>query len=134
MAHTIGLNHLGLTVRDLDKTTAFFVDVLGWEETARDPVYPRTTVTDGSARLTLWQADVSAPITSFDRKSNVGLHHVAFSVPSQAALNRLAGDIAAHAETVVEFMPEPMGSGPRQHMIFADPSGLRIELVWAGTD
>lgn len=29
MAQTTGLNHLGLTVRDLDQTTAFFVDVLG---------------------------------------------------------------------------------------------------------
>lgn len=29
MAETIGINHLGLAVRDLDATTAFFVDLLG---------------------------------------------------------------------------------------------------------
>jgi lactoylglutathione lyase len=36
MRKTIGLNHLGLTVRDQDVTAAFFVDVLGWGITARD--------------------------------------------------------------------------------------------------
>ena len=61
MAKTTGLNHLGLTVRDLATTTAFFADVLGWDVTARDDSYPRTTVTDGSLRLTLWQVQVDAP-------------------------------------------------------------------------
>ena len=134
MAQTCGINHLGLTVRDLDQTTAFFVEVLGWAEIARDPDYPRSTVTDGEARLTLWQADMSAPIVAFDRRSNIGLHHVALTVPSKAVLVQLAETIAAQKAVVVEFMPEPMGRGPRQHMIFSEPGGLRIELVWAGAD
>jgi hypothetical protein len=54
MAETSGLNHLGLSVFDLDQTTAFFVEVLGWQEIARDDSYPRNAVTDGSLRLTLW--------------------------------------------------------------------------------
>ena len=29
---TTGLNHLGLTVANLDNSVAFFVDCLGWEE------------------------------------------------------------------------------------------------------
>lgn len=132
MAHTIGINHTGLTVRDLDQTTAFFVDVLGWDVTARDPVYPRTTVTDGSARLTLWQADVTGPRRDFDRRANVGLHHIAFTVPSEAALTDLATRVAATPGVAIEFLPEFMGTGPRRHMIFAEPGGLRIELVWAG--
>ena len=65
MAQTQGINHTGLTVYDLEQTTAFFQDVLGWEVTARDPDYPRSTVTDGQARLTLWQADVAGPRRSF---------------------------------------------------------------------
>lgn len=133
MAHTTGLNHLGLTVRDLDQTTRFFNEVLGWSETARDPVHPRTTVTDGVARLTLWQADQTAPV-AFDRRANIGLHHVAFSVPSKVELDRLADVVLNYAGARIEFMPEPMCSGPRQHFIFAEPGGLRIELVWSGED
>jgi len=132
MAQTQGINHTGLTVHDLDRTTAFFQDVLGWEVTARDPDYPRSTVTDGHARLTLWQADVAGPRRSFDRRANIGLHHIAFSVASEAALMTLADTIAATPGVVVEFMPEFMGAGPRKHMIFAEPGGLRIELVWGG--
>lgn len=52
---TVGLIHRGLTVRDLGVTTAFFVNVLGWDVIARNDSYPRTTVTDGALQLTLWQ-------------------------------------------------------------------------------
>jgi lactoylglutathione lyase len=76
MPKTTGLNHLGLTVRDLDQTTGFFVDVPGWDVTARDASYPRTTVTDGALRLTLWQVQTDAPMP-FDRKAALGLHHFA---------------------------------------------------------
>ncbi len=41
MADTSGLNHLGLAVRDLDRTTDFLTSVLGWQEVARDDSYPR---------------------------------------------------------------------------------------------
>jgi catechol 2,3-dioxygenase-like lactoylglutathione lyase family enzyme len=37
---TIGINHLGLTVRELDQTTAFFTDCLGWALLARDDSLP----------------------------------------------------------------------------------------------
>lgn len=133
MAATQGINHLGLTVRDLDQTTAFFTDCLGWDLSARDDAYPRTTVTDGTSRLTLWQADTSGPMTAFDRRANIGLHHVAFEIPTLAAFQDLAVQVQSHPGVMVEFMPEPMGAGPRQHMMLAEPGGLRIELVWPGT-
>lgn len=129
-SQTLGLNHLGLTVRDLEETTAFFVQVLGWQDIARDPSYPRSTVTDGNLRLTLWQADQSAPIADFDRRANIGLHHLALEVESEAKLNSLHDQIARWPGCVVEFAPELMGNGPRKHMMFAEPGGLRIELVF----
>ena len=130
-ARTIGMNHLGLTVRDLDETTAFFRDVLGWEVTATDPNYPRTTVTDGAVRLTLWQVQADDP-APFDRKTGLGLHHLALEVADEATLVSLGETLAGTTGVVVEFMPEFMGSGPRKHMMFAEPGGLRIEVLWAG--
>lgn len=132
MASTCGLNHLGLAVFDLEDTTAFFIEALGWQETARDDTYPRTSVTDGRVRLTLWQVDRTGPVTGFDRRSNVGLHHLALEVGSEAELERIAGVIAAWPGVVVEFMPETLGQGPRRHMMFAEPGGIRLELIWPG--
>jgi len=131
MAATVGMNHLGLTVRDVAQTTGFLTDVLGWEATAHDPSYPRSTVTDGHLRLTLWQVQTNAP-AKFDRKTVLGLHHLALTVPDEATLMSLAETLRDRDDVVVEFMPEPMGQGPRQHMMFAEPGGLRIELLWSG--
>lgn len=132
MAETLGLNHLGLAVDSLDKTTAFFTQVLGWQEAARDDSYPRNSVTDGTLRLTLWQVDHSSPLVGFDRRHNIGLHHLALTVPSEADLDRLATKIAAWPDVKIEFMPELLGDGPRKHMMFAEPGGIRLELIWKG--
>ena len=32
----------------------------------------------------------------------------------------------------IEFMPELVGQGPRKHMMFAEPGGIRLELIWSG--
>lgn len=132
MSQTAGLNHLGLAVRDLDATTGFFVGALGWEELARDESYPRNAVTDGTLRLTLWQVDQAKAITDFDRRTNIGLHHLAIEVPTEVALNDLAARVRDWPGVVVEFMPELVGSGPRRHMMFQEPGGIRLELIWPG--
>lgn len=119
-------------MRDLNETTDFFTKVLGWEETARDETYPRNSITDGRLRLTLWQASKSANTVDFDRKSNIGLHHLALTVGSEKELNRLAVVIAAYDGVTIEFMPELVGNGPRKHMMFAEPGGIRLELILSG--
>ncbi len=131
MSKTSGLNHLGLTVRDLDETTGFFTGALGWTETARDPAYPRSTVTDGALRLTLWQA-FGDQIVEFDRATNIGLHHLALEVETEAQLQNFADTLPEWPGVEIEFLPEPMGNGPRQHMMLREPGGLRIELLWPG--
>lgn len=132
LSETLGLNHLGLAVDNLNETTAFFSEVLGWTETARDDTYPRNSITDGKLRLTLWQIDCSKPATQFDRRSNIGLHHLALEVGSEADLKRVANKVAAFPGVKVEFMPELLGNGPRKHMMFAEPGGIRLELIWQG--
>lgn len=132
MAETTGLNHLGLAVDNLNETTTLFTEALGWTETARDDTYPRNSITDGSLRLTLWQIDHSKPATQFDRRSNIGLHHLALEIGSEADLERIANKVAAFPGVRVEFMPELLGNGPRKHMMFAEPGGIRLELIWRG--
>ena len=127
---TIGINHLGLTVRNLDQTTAFFTDCLGWGLLARDDSYPRTTVSDGTCRLTLWQAGKTQAITDFDRKTNIGLHHLALEVASKDVLLAMAEKVRIWPGVKMEFEQEPLSGGPRHHMMFAEPGGIRLEIIW----
>lgn len=132
MAETCGLNHLGLAVANLDRTTAFFTDLLGWEETGRDPSYPRTAVSDGSVRLTLWQVDTGLDNEAFDRRKNIGLHHLALEVSTEADLDALALKLRNAGTVRIEFMPELVGAGPRRHMMCYEPGGIRVEFIWPG--
>ena len=133
MAETQGLHHLGLTVNDLDQTTDFFLSALGWTEVSRDPSYPRTMITDGKLLLTLWQVNASLNGPAFDRKANVGLHHVAIEVASNEKLEELGSTLATWPGVTIEFAPEELAGGPKRHMMFAEPGGLRIELIWPAT-
>ena len=132
MAITQGINHLGLTVLDLQRTRDFFTGLLGWEESGFDPAYPRTAVTDGHTRLTLWQVQDSDNYVGFDRKLNLGLHHLALTVASEEALLSLYQKLAQSPDVHIEFAPEPVGKGPRKHMMCNEPGGLRIEFIWSG--
>lgn len=129
---TQGINHLGLAVRDLNASVAFFTDVLGWTESGRDESYPRSAVGDGTCRLTLWQVLQHPEPNAFDRRQNIGLHHLALEVATREELYVLHDKISAYPGAKVEFAPEPMGQGPRYHMMFAEPGGIRLELVWPG--
>ncbi|MEM7504527.1 MAG: VOC family protein [Pseudomonadota bacterium] len=132
MGETSGLNHPGLSVLNLDETRDFFVRVLGWTETGRDDSYPRTAVSDDAVRLTLWEVDQGLDVQDFHRRRNIGLHHLALEVESEAKLDALSRKVRDWPGVTVEFMPELVGRGPRKHMMFAEPGGIRLELIWPG--
>src|SRR5688572_22150121 len=113
MPATKGINHVGLAVLNLEQTAAFFVDGLGWQESGRDPTYPRTAVSDGHVRLTLWQVDHSRPVVGFDRRGNVGLHHLALEVGTEADLEDIMERLSSYPGATIEFSPELVGHGPR---------------------
>ena len=48
------------------------------------------------------------------------------------ALDAFAAKIAAYPGAEIEFLPEPVGAGPRKHMMFTEPGGIRLELIWPG--
>ncbi len=127
MALTLGIHHLGLTVRDVFATRTFFVDVLGYTQVGERPDYPAVFVSDGTVMLTLWQ--VQDPATKFDRRHHVGLHHVALRVSAAGALAELHQRLAAHPEVSIEFAPEPLGTSNLKHMMCLIPGGIRVEFI-----
>ena len=127
-AEVLGLNHIGLAVSDLEASTAFFVDTLGFEPSGGDPDYPANFVFNSEIFVTLWQTSEEDTV-AFDRKNNVGLHHMAITVRDLIALHALHDKFKRHPKVTIEFGPEFLGGGPATHMMIRDPSGLRLEFV-----
>ena len=127
---TIGTHHIGLTVSDLEASAQFFTSLLGWKEVKHREDYPAIYVSDGKLMVTLWAVKES-PANVFDRRKNVGLHHLALQVASAADLDKVHQTLVNHG-TAIEFAPETLGPGPAKHMMCTDPSGIRIEFIWLG--
>ena len=129
-AFTQGAHHIGLAVRDVAAARDFFVDALGFTVAAERPDYPAIFVTDGTTLLTLWQVADPAGATRFDRRANIGLHHLALRVADLDALRTVFARVQAHPGTAIEFDPEPIREGAAtHHFICAMPGGIRIEFA-----
>lgn len=130
-AKTHGTHHVGLTVPDLAAAKTFFIDGLGFEEVGGNPAYPAVFVSDGTVMITLWQVEDAANAVAFDRRRNIGLHHLALSVTDAEALETLHGELSARRDVDMEFAPEPLGDTPLRHMMCRGPGGIRLELIAA---
>ncbi len=126
---TQGVHHVGLTVPELQETTSFFVDVLGYKQVGEVPDYPAVFLSDNQVMITLWQATDPEQATPFDRKNVIGLHHLALTVQDEVALKELHQRLARVDGVAIEFAPEPLGDGPTQHMMCAIPGGIRTEFI-----
>jgi len=129
---TQGVSHIGFAVSDLDASTAFFTDILNWNEVGGDPSYPSRFVSDGKIFVTLWQTASEAETIAFNRKTNVGLHHFAITVADLETFDALYETLLQQSDVKIEFAPEFLGEGPTTHMMIREPSGLRLEFIVPG--
>jgi catechol 2,3-dioxygenase-like lactoylglutathione lyase family enzyme len=83
---TSGVDHVGLSVRDLESTRRFFCDCLGWRVVGERLEYPAAFVSDGQQIVTIEAPDRAV---AFDRRTNVGLHHLALAVADRTGLDAL---------------------------------------------
>ena len=125
---TAGIDHVGLTVRDLNLTRDFFISCLGWTQVGEKPDYPAAFVSDGKVMLTLWEVQTQAGRVEFDRKTNVGLHHLALRVGSEEALQEIFSKVSNWPGVEVQFAPENLGPGPKRHTMIFEPGGIRLEF------
>jgi catechol 2,3-dioxygenase-like lactoylglutathione lyase family enzyme len=129
-ASTAGVDHIGLSVLHLEKTRRFFCECLGWTVVGERPDYPAVFVSDKHTVLTLWRVEAPDQAIPFDRRANVGLHHLALAVTDRAGLDALYQRVAQWPDVVVECAPELSGKGPKIHFFVREPSGLRIEFAY----
>ena len=143
-----GIDHIGITVPDLEQAHAFFVDVLGaahvytlggkasdgeWMRTHLG-VHPRTTIREirfyrlgAGSNLEVFEYESADGQASQPRNSDVGGHHLALYVDDlDAAIETLSG-------RGVEFMGEPTLSAQaalgQRWVYFRSPWGMQFELV-----
>ncbi len=121
---TPGLSHIILTVSDLDRSRAFYRDLLGFQIRDVPDEFGGTffTVVGG---VSIWFVTHDRT-PSGDRFSEfrIGLDHLAFTAPSEAALQELADKlIAAGVDTKGA---ETYFSGQR-YVAFRDPDNIQLE-------
>lgn len=126
---TRGVHHIGLTVPNVNETSAFFVEVLGYKRAGERPEYPAAFVFDGTTTITLWQVSDPDAAIKFDRKKVVGLHHLAIAVENGATLDALHDRLRTTRGVTIEFSPEQQGSGNNRHMMCDIPGGIRVEFI-----
>jgi catechol 2,3-dioxygenase-like lactoylglutathione lyase family enzyme len=122
--NTPGLSHIILTVSDLDRSRAFYRDLLGFQIREVPDEFGGTffTVVGG---VSIWFVthDRTPPGDRFS-EFRIGLDHLAFTAPSEAALQELADRlIAAGVDTKGA---ETYISGHR-YVAFRDPDNIQLE-------
>lgn len=130
---TAGAHHVGLTVPELDSAVRFFVEGLGFERIGAVPTYPAVFLSDSEVMITLWQAENGVDAAPFDRRRQLGLHHLAIRV-RDGALEDLHERLVGRDDVDVEFAPEPLGDGPTQHMMATIGGGIRVEFIAPATN
>ncbi|GJM05409.1 MAG: hypothetical protein DHS20C09_14000 [marine bacterium B5-7] len=128
-ALTQGAHHIGLTVPDINLTRDFFVNTLNFKQVGEKPNYPAVFVSDGTIMITLWQSVDPDNVTFFDRKTNIGLHHLALRVNTEVTLESLYKRLVESGNVDIEFKPEQLGSGATKHMMCIIPGGIRVEFI-----
>ena len=143
------VDHIGLTVPDLDEAHRFFVDVLGCEylyrlgplqDASGDWMSRHLGVDDrtvmrrlhfyrlgGQAIFEVFEYEASGQAARAPRNSDVGGHHVAFYVED---LDVAVAALRAHGLTVLGEPTTSKGASEGQRWVyFLSPWGLQCELV-----
>jgi catechol 2,3-dioxygenase-like lactoylglutathione lyase family enzyme len=140
-AKGLGVHHVDLAVSDVERSLAFYLELLGplgWQVAVRYPtyrgtedvVYLGTPAEPGVGRFGLRQADGGE-----HRYYGVGVEHLAFEADTRQEVDEaFARAKAAGAE--IHFPPEFDRDEPGYYAVFVfDPDGIRVEVfAWTPGD
>lgn len=121
------MNHAVLYVRDVERSTAFYTDLLGFRVKVAMPGRAAFLQAPDSANdhdLGLFQIGMEAGPSAAGR-STVGLYHLAWEVDTLSELARLAR-VLADAGALVGASDH----GTTKALYCHDPDGLEFEVSW----
>jgi glyoxylase I family protein len=122
---TGAVNHVGLTVSDLDRAREFYTDVLGFQQVAE--FGPKLLFHNGGVLLALAPAPHQPlPNDRFD-ENRIGLDHLSLAVASRADLDQAAQALDARGVPrgeILDLAPFRM-----YVLAFRDPDNIQLELT-----
>ena len=123
------LNHAVLYVRDVERSVAFYRDVLGFEPITemaalRGAAFLRAPASTNDHDLGLFQIGPDATDSPAGRGA-VGLYHLAWEVDTLADLQELAGRLGDAGALV-----GASDHGTTKSLYGQDPDGLEFEIAW----
>jgi catechol-2,3-dioxygenase len=120
------LNHAVLYVRDVEQTTTFYAEALGFRVVSSFPgaAFLQAQDSTNDHDLGVFQIGASAAPSDAGR-STVGLYHLAWEVDNLGELERLAGVLRERGALV-----GASDHGTTKSLYAKDPDGLDFEVVW----
>ena len=123
------LNHAVLFVRDVERSVAFYREVLGFAPidgmaALRGAAFLRAPASTNDHDLGLFEIGAAAGPSAAGR-GTVGLYHLAWEVDTLAELERLARDLSAAGALVGSS-----DHGTTKSLYAHDPDGLEFEVAW----
>jgi len=124
------VDHLDLTVSDLETSTAFYASILPLLGFVREPDCPEGPLFSGDQfELGLQPARPGTRAALHDRYSP-GLHHLAFAAPSRAAVERFWTALQSRGVPILDPPAEyPVYEPGYYAVFFADPDGIKLEYA-----
>jgi catechol 2,3-dioxygenase-like lactoylglutathione lyase family enzyme len=125
-----GFHHVDLAVGDVDRSIAFYLDLLGplgWSEIDRYPTYRGTeeVVYIGNGRPALGIRPADGGVHQY---YGVGVEHLAVEVDRSDEVDEAYARCLARGANV-HFPPEQDRDEPGYYAFFAfDPDGMRVEV------
>lgn len=128
-SEVLGLDHVDLTVNDLEASVAFYAAALGRLGFRRVPHASYVAFANRHLAIGLRAAGDASRGARFDR-ARVGLHHLALRAASRSEVDDFHGFLVAAGVTILDPPAEYPQYGPDYYAVFfADPDGMKLELV-----
>ncbi len=120
------LNHAVLYVRDVERTVAFYTDVLGFRTVNSLPgaAFLQAPASTNDHDLGLFELGAGAG-PSLAGRATVGLYHLAWEVDTLAELDRLRARLAEAGALV-----GASDHSTTKSLYAKDPDGLELEVAW----
>jgi catechol 2,3-dioxygenase-like lactoylglutathione lyase family enzyme len=126
MATIAGAHHIGFTVRDIERSTAWYSDLLGLQtllSVDNDEVSVRVLADASSGWIVGLRQYHQRPDQEFS-EFRTGLDHFAFGVSSADELAAWEGELAARSITFTPIAETPIGTV----IAFRDPDNIQLEF------
>ena len=120
------LGHVQLRVADLERSKAFYRDVLGFRLAEQDPEHGDLFMTLGEDFHTLDLAQHPSPETGRGPSRPLGVAHIAFQVPSYEALREAYRTLLEHGVEIDRAVDHVN----QRSIYFRDPDGNRLEIYY----